>query len=159
MALQKLLIKTVRFVVLALAILCLTNSNPAIAAPAKPLSFQAPIRGGILNVNTELLPTPITVPEKITIRQAILTLPRGETGTIASISITGPSATPGENGIVFKCTNVKIKNGLDLIKACGGPAELRPGGNLVYKATGGNFFPRPNFTLGVTLLEDFASNA
>ncbi|NJM46501.1 MAG: hypothetical protein HC860_10210 [Alkalinema sp. RU_4_3] len=159
MVLQKLFVKTVRFVVLALAILCFTHSNPAIAAPTKPLTFQAPIRGGILNVNTEFFPNQPEVPAPTIIRQAILSLPRGQTGTITNITITGPSATPGEKGIVFQCSNVKIKDGLDLIKACGGPAELRPGGKLVYKATGGNFFPRPNFTLGVTLLPDFATKA
>ena len=89
---------------------------------------------------------PATVPMPIAVRKAILSLPKEETGSIDSIVITGPD---GQR--IFGCQNIKVENGTDLIKACGGPAVLQPGPNTTYQAVGSNFGPEKDLTFSVTL--------
>jgi hypothetical protein len=86
----------------------------------------------------------INVPSDIRIGKAIVSLPPGETGKIDEISIVGPA------GKIFGCRNIKIKNGTDLIIACGGPAYLKAG-STTYKAIGSNFQPKSSVKFGVEL--------
>lgn len=81
-----------------------------------------------------------------TIRSAVVTLvPENETGTINQIAITGAN---GE--VEFGCSNLRVQNGTDLIKECGGPAVLEPG-ETTYQARGSGFAPSGNATLIVDL--------
>lgn len=88
----------------------------------------------------------VTVPveNQIRIGSAVVSLPPGETGTIDEIAITGPE------GKIFGCVNIKVTNGTDLIKSCGGPANLIPG-DTRYQAKGSNFQPQPDVEFGVEL--------
>ncbi len=140
------LIKILAFA-LSFIIFCFPTS-----AMANPSTFatliiteQASIVGGKFSVDTTTEPLPSTT----VIRSAKLFLPAGETGTINKIKITGP------NGIEFGCQDIKVKNGIDLIKACGGPAVLEAGGAINYVAEGSDFGPKPNSKLRVVLSDDF----
>jgi hypothetical protein len=86
----------------------------------------------------------INVPSDIRIGKAIVSLPPGETGKIDEISIVGP------NGKIFGCKNIKIENGINLIKACGGPAYSKAG-NTTYQASGSNFQPKSSVKFGIEL--------
>ncbi|HLO85443.1 MAG TPA: hypothetical protein VK203_10630 [Nostocaceae cyanobacterium] len=85
------------------------------------------------------------VPLTTVITSAILSLPANETGIIESIVITGPD---GQRE--FGCENIKVKNGTDLIKACGGNAFLKAG-KTNYKAKGSNFQPILDTVFSVNL--------
>lgn len=85
-----------------------------------------------------------SVPSKIRVGSAVVSLPPAETGTIDEIAITGP------DGKIFGCVNVKVQNGTDLIKSCGGPAYLIPG-DTTYYAKGSNFQPQSDIKFGVEL--------
>ncbi|WP_335118922.1 hypothetical protein [Nostoc sp.] len=132
----------------ALSFLVFCFSTEAIAAPSTLATLiiteKAPITEGKFSIDTT---TPL--PEKTVIRSAKLFLPAGETGTINKIKITGP------NGLEFGCQDIKVKNGVDLIKACGGPAVLEAGGAITYVAEGSGFAPKLNTKLKVVLSDDF----
>lgn len=86
------------------------------------------------------------IPYQATIRSAMVSLqPADETGTIDAIVITGPN---GERE--FACAGLKVQNGTDLIKSCGGPAVLVTG-ETTYTAMGSGFAPNPNAILSVDL--------
>lgn len=87
------------------------------------------------------------VPEDLRIASAVVTLPAGETGLINSIAISGPD---GQRE--FGCENLKVTNGTDLIKSCGGPAYLAAG-KTTYMAQGSNFQPQGDVKFSVTLSE------
>lgn len=91
----------------------------------------------------------IPVHSDLTVRSAVVTLPASETGTLEKIIITGPT---GERE--FGCFNIKIKNGSDLIKSCGGPAVLKAG-NTTYEAKGSDFSPQADVEFAVSLRPDF----
>lgn len=118
-------------------------SPAAIAAMGMPavdnILKSVPITGGKFSVDLT-----VTIPSKARIGKAVVSLPQGETGTIDEIAITGM------DGKIFGCKNIKIQNGTDLIKACGGPAYLIPG-STVYQAKGSNFKPKADVQLGVEL--------
>ncbi|MEH1855458.1 MAG: hypothetical protein V7L11_28205 [Nostoc sp.] len=132
---------------LSFIIFCFTTE--AIAAPSTfatlIITEKAPITGGNFSINTTTTPLPATT----VIRSAKLSLAAGETGTIKKIKITGP------NGLEFGCQDIKVKNGVDLIKACGGPAVLEAGGAITYVAEGSSFAPKLNTNLTVVLSDDF----
>jgi len=109
--------------------------------PSVDRMFDVPITGGEFSVD---VPN-IEIPESLRVGSAILSLPEGETGTIEEIIITGPD---GERQ--FGCVNVKVQNGTDLIKSCGGPAYLKAG-KTTYKAKGSNFKPQGDVELSVDL--------
>lgn len=119
----------------------MADSSPIMRAMEEIISKSAPIKGGILKVDRS---TDIPSPGG-TVRKAVLSLPDGETGTIDSIVITGPGEVRE-----FGCSGLKVQNGTDLIKACGGPAVLKPG-PTTYQASGSNFGPEPDVTLSVAL--------
>jgi hypothetical protein len=72
----------------------------------------------------------------IRIEQALVSLSPDslKEGVVRSIKITGPK------GVEFGCVNLKVQDGTDLIKSCGGPALLEPGDTL-YEASGDDFGP------------------
>ena len=133
----------------ALSFLVFCFSTEAIAAPSTLATLiiteKAPITEGKFSIDTTTDP----LPDKTVIRSAKLFLPAGETGTINKIKITGP------NGLEFGCQDIKVKNGIDLIKACGGPAVLEAGGAITYVAEGSGFAPKLNTKLKVVLSDDF----
>ena len=88
---------------------------------------------------------PKDIPGDIRIGSAIISLPKGESGTIDLIKITGPNGQ-----LEYGCMNIRVANGVDLIKACGGPAYL-DAGSTIYEAIGSGFAPNPNTTLEVDL--------
>lgn len=112
------------------------------------IRFQIPIKDGGFNVDVPKAPVP---QPGLTVRSAIVSLPAGESGTIQSIIITGP-----DGAREFGCSNIKIKDGTDLIKACGGPAVLKPG-DTIYQANGKDFIPNPDVTFGISLSTNFKS--
>ena len=132
---------------LSFIIFCFTTG--AIAAPSTfatlIITEKAPITGGKFSINTTTTP----LPAKTVIRSAKISLAAGETGTINKIKITGP------NGLEFGCQDIQVKNGVDLIKACGGPAVLEAGGAITYVAEGSGFATKPNTNLTVVLSDDF----
>lgn len=132
----------------ALSFLVFYFSTSAIAAPSTLATLiiteKATITGGKLSIDTTH-PLPATT----VIRSAKLSLPAGETGTINKIKITSP------NGLEFGCQDIQVKDGVDLIKACGGPAVLEAGGAITYVAEGSGFAPKLNTNLTVVLSDDF----
>ncbi len=85
------------------------------------------------------------VPSQATVTSAVVSLPPNEAGIIKEIAITGPDGQKE-----FGCQNLKVQNGTDLIKACGGPAVLKAG-DTTYQASGSNFGPDTTSILSVTL--------
>lgn len=142
----KTLINPVKILTFALSfiIFCFSISVPN-AFAALRIAQVARITGGELSVNVNAP----SLPAKTVIRSAKLYLDDGETGTINKIQITG------SNGIEFGCQDIKVKNGINLIKACGGPAVLETGGTLSYLAKGSGFGPEPDTDLVVVLSDDF----
>ncbi|WP_334814130.1 hypothetical protein [Nostoc sp.] len=108
------------------------------------ITEEAQISAGNFSINKT-----IPLQSKTVVRSAKLFLPIGETGTINKIQITGP------NGLEFGCQDIKVKDGVDLIKACGGPGALEGGGEINYVAEGSDFEPELNTKLKVVLSDDF----
>lgn len=153
MGLRKLSIHLVEIALMALTILFLCVPGSAMADSSTLLktlqgaiSEQIEITGGGFSISP---PLETAVPQPITIRSAVVSLPEGETGTLEKIIITGPT---GERE--FGCFNIKIQNGTDLIKSCGGPAVLEAGKTL-YEAQGNHFAPDLDTTFSVSLTSDF----
>ncbi|MEH2160898.1 MAG: hypothetical protein V7K38_07585 [Nostoc sp.] len=132
---------------LSLFIFCFPTAAMAVPNTLATLIITeaATIDGGKFSINTTTNP----LPAKTVIRSAKLFLAAGETGTINKIKITGP------NGLEFGCQDIRVKDGVDLIKACGGPAVLEPGGALTYVAEGSGFAPKLKTKLKVVLSDDF----
>lgn len=129
-------------VTLALSLFVLAqNAIALVGMPSVDRMFDVPITGGEFSVN---VPN-IEVPKDLRVSSAIVSLPNGETGTIDEIIITGPN---GERE--FGCVNVKVQNGTDLIKSCGGVAYLKAG-KTTYQAKGSNFNPQNSVELGIDL--------
>ncbi|MBD2165252.1 hypothetical protein H6G04_12680 [Calothrix membranacea FACHB-236] len=132
-----------------LSFLMLFFNAPVIAdtitSPTLRIIETDQVTGGKLSVNT----TTKSLPATTVIRSAKLFLPAGETGTINKIQITGP------NGLAFGCQNIKVQDGVDLIKACGGPAVLQAGGQITYIAEGSGFAPEENTKITVVLSDEF----
>jgi hypothetical protein len=129
----------------ALALSFLMLCFPAVAMAATGSFTEAVeesimITGGSFNVN---LPGPVPMP--ITIRSAVVSLPPGETGTVNQIVITGPDGKRE-----FGCQNIKVQNGTDLIKECGGSAVLQAG-KTIYEAQGSDFGPNPDVLFSIDL--------
>jgi hypothetical protein len=133
----------------ALSLLIFCFNSAAIALPntlaTVLITENAQIIGGKLSVNT----TTPSLPATTVIRSAKLFLAKGETGIINKIKITDG------NGLAFGCQDIKVKDGIDLIKACGGPAVLEAAGPLTYVAEGSNFAPKLNTRIKVVLTDDF----
>ncbi len=144
----------VKFFAFTLALFILFSSNVAIASQIPtPFPLKIDISGGTFSVDTKEIDSPLT--DKVVVRRAILSLPSDQKGTINSIQITAPTVAKPEGGLIFGCNNIKVKDGTDLIKACGGPAELLPGGKLRYKAEGSGFDPNETVSFEVKLYDDF----
>ncbi|MEA5622077.1 hypothetical protein [Nostoc sp. UHCC 0251] len=146
----KMFINPAKILAFALSFLIFCFSTTAIAAPSTLATLiiteKAQITGGKFSIDTT---TPNPLPTTAVIRSAKLFLPIGETGTINKIKITSP------NGLQFGCQDIKVKDGVDLIKACGGPAVLKAGGAITYAAEGSGFAPELNTNLTVVLSDDF----
>lgn len=117
------------------------------AIAEETLSFSIDVKG------SQFIITPVTgtLDKKLRISSAVVSLPENETGIIDKIIITGPN---GERE--FGCVNLKVTNGTDLIKSCGGPAYLNVGNNT-YEAQGSKFEPKCNFKLGIKLTQDVST--
>jgi hypothetical protein len=161
MNLQKKTTLLVKFFAFSLSFFLFINVAPAIAGVIPtPFPLSADIKSGNFSVDTKDVPNKL--PAKAVVRRAVLILPDGEFGTIKSIKITGSktAGSPTEN--IFGCANTNVKNGTDLIKACGGPAEIPAGdpsglgGKFRYQAEGTGFGPNPNVKFEVVLFDDFA---
>lgn len=88
------------------------------------------------------------VEKELAIRSVIVCLdPPIATGKIESIIIDGPS------GREFGCFPTRVRQGTNLISACGGPAILRRG-ETTYRASGSGFTPE-QVKLTVSLSTDF----
>ncbi len=132
-------------VALSLLVFCWTSTAMA-ASNSIDLMKTIPINGTGFEYSKTI---PNDPPETITIRSVQVTLlPPTATGTLDSIVITGPE------GREFGCTGVKVKNGSDLIKACGGSAILKAGGSTTYAVKGSNFGPESKTVISVRLLSD-----
>lgn len=132
---------------LSFLVFCFPRSAMAIPSTFATLIIteEAQISEGKFSINTTTIP----LPSKTVVRSAKLFLPIDETGTINKIQITGP------NGLEFGCQDIKVKDGVDLIKACGGPAALEAGGAINYVAEGSDFGPELNTKVKVVLSDDF----
>ncbi|MDJ0531253.1 MAG: hypothetical protein QNJ70_01945 [Xenococcaceae cyanobacterium MO_207.B15] len=117
---------------------CLFLFSPVAIASTKNLNVDVK-NGGFSYENTKMIPSAARI------QAAIVSLPEGEAGTIDSIEIIGPN-----NKREFGCKNLDVVNGTDLIKSCGGFADLKEG-KTTYKASGSNFGPDANTTLGIGL--------
>jgi hypothetical protein len=140
----KKLLQWSKFLAVTLVFALFLHSQSAIAAMGmteiNSLLRNAEIKNGVFevpNITTEIA-------KDLRIGSAVLSLPEGETGTIEEIAITGP------DGIIFGCKNLKVQNGTDLIKSCGGPAYLKAG-KSIYFAKGSNFQPETNIKFSVKL--------
>lgn len=145
---------------LALSILLFFSSAPAMAKViCTNAELVATVTNGSFKVSTPLLPNPLT--GKATVRRAILVLPDGEFGTIKTIKISGKLRQSDGTLVdanVFGCNNTNVRNGTDLIKACGGPAVIPDNTTLEefqYQAEGIGFGPNPNFKFNIVLFDDF----
>lgn len=149
MNLLKMFIKPAKILAFALSLLILCFTTTAMAVPntfaTLIITEKAQITDGKFSIDTTTQP----LPAKTVIRSAKLFLAPGETGTINKIKITGP------NGVEFGCQDIKAKDGVDLIKACGGPAVLEAGGSVTYVAEGSDFAPKLNTKIKVVLSDDF----
>ena len=145
----KMFINPAKILAFALSFLIFCFTTGAMAVPntfaTLIITEKAPITGGKFSINTTTTP----LPAKTVIRSAKISLAAGETGTINKIKITGP------NGLEFGCQDIQVKNGVDLIKACGGPAVLEAGGAITYVAEGSSFSPKLNTNLTVVLSDGF----
>ncbi|MDZ8187554.1 MAG: hypothetical protein RMX96_22225 [Nostoc sp. ChiSLP02] len=132
---------------LSFVILCFTTTAMAVpnTLPTLIITEKAQIIDGKFSIDTTTQP----LPAKTVVRSAKLFLAAGETGTINKIKITGP------NGVEFGCQDIKVKDGVDLIKACGGPAVLEAGGPITYVAQGSGFAPELNTEIQVVLSDNF----
>jgi hypothetical protein len=158
---QKIYIRLVKIFTISLAVILFGVITPAFAAiiNTAPFQLKADIKNGAFVVDTnkggKTTPNPLTA--KTVVRRAILVLPDGEFGTIKSIKIDGITTT-GDNQNIFGCGPINVKNGLDLIKTCGGPAEINGNTSLAsfrYQAEGLGFGPNPNTKLEIVLFDDF----
>jgi hypothetical protein len=145
----KMFIKPAKILAFALSFLILCFTTTAMAVPntlaTLIITEKAQISGGKFSIDT----TTPALPATTVIRSAKLFLEPGETGTINNIKITGP------NGVQFGCQNIKVQNGVNLIKACGGPAVLETGSPITYVAEGSDFAPKLNTEITVVLSDDF----
>ena len=158
MSLQVIFTRLGKIFVLALSVLIFISSTPVMATVIPvPFPLTANVKNGNFTVVPRNAPNPLT--GKLVVRRAILILPDGEVGTIKSIKITGERKDDSTIQNLFGCVNVNVKNGTDLIKACGGPAELLGMDQLKdlrYQAEGTGFGPNPNVKFEVVLFDDFA---
>lgn len=120
--------------------------SPQAMAAMKGIMESVQIQGGTFSVKTDPFPIP-PLEKPLRIAQAIVSLSPDtmKRGLVKSIKITGP------NGIEFGCVNLKVEDGTDLIKSCGGPALLEAG-LTVYEANGIDFGPEQNGTFSVDLI-------
>lgn len=141
---MKKLLELSKFLVITLVFSLFWYSQSAIAAMGMPaidsILESVQIEEGKFSVDV----ADISIPTDLRVGSAVVSLPDGETGTIDEISITG------SNGKIFGCKNLKVQNGTDLIKSCGGPAYLKTG-KTTYQARGSNFQPQADVKFSVEL--------
>ncbi|MEO1427787.1 MAG: hypothetical protein AAFV71_01725 [Cyanobacteria bacterium J06633_8] len=141
MSTLKKLISSVKILAICAVLILGLFSPTAMAENHGDMLKSISIEGGSFKVNPV---KPLN--HQATIRSAVVALePANETGTIDAIVITGPDGKRE-----FGCAGLKIKNGTDLIKSCGGPAILEPGATS-YMAIGSGFAPNSNAKLSVDL--------
>jgi hypothetical protein len=156
----KILARLGKVFALALSILLFISSMPAMATVIPiPFPLTATVKNGNFSVSPKQAKNPLPA-GKLVVRRAILILPDGEFGTIKSIKITGERQDDSTVQNLFGCSNINVRNGIDLIKACGGPAELLGIDKLKdlrYQAEGTGFGPNPNIKFEVVLFDDFGT--
>jgi hypothetical protein len=144
-SLRKISVCVTRTIAFVLSVVLLLGALPALAAPIPADGLSATVgTDGKFSIN---LPATRTIPVDTTVRSAILRLPSGG-GMIESIQITDnnpPKSNP--SGLAFGCVNVRVKNKTNLIKSCGGPAQLRSGTTYSYVASGSGFKPNTKFSI------------
>ncbi|WP_156481641.1 hypothetical protein [Anabaena sp. 4-3] len=124
----------------AMADSCSPGAYPIGGSPFKTIKIQ----GGSFEVATPVA----CLTERRVIRAVTVSLkPETATGSIDTIVITGPGGKRE-----FGCVDQKVKNGTNLIKACGGTAVLEPG-DTIYSAKGSGFGSEP-----VNLQVNFSDN-
>ncbi|MGL5794987.1 MAG: hypothetical protein ACRC06_11385 [Waterburya sp.] len=136
-----------KIVALALLLLVFCFTSTAMAAgQTVDLIKKLPITGSSFEYTKTI---PNNPPHTLTIQSAKVTLsPENAIGTLDSIVITGP------DGREFGCSNIKVKNGSNLIKDCGGNAVLKAGGSTTYAVKGSGFGPESKTIISVQLLSD-----
>lgn len=87
-----------------------------------------------------------SIPHPITIEEAIVSLPEGESGTIKYIEIIGPN-----RDLEFGCGPIEVVNKMNLLESCGTESLKLEEGATTYQAAGSNFQPDPNTTLKIAL--------
>jgi len=104
---------------------------------------------GPFSVSTTIPPIPSGKPLRIGSALVSLSPDTMKEGVVKSIKITR-KAVDGDV-IEFGCVNLKVSQGTDLIKSCGGPALLASG-ETTYEAAGANFGPELNGSFSIQLL-------
>lgn len=104
---------------------------------------------GPFSVSTTIPPLPGDKPLRIGSALVSLSPDTLKEGVVKSIKIT--RKVGNDDIIEFGCVNLKVSQGTDLIKSCGGPALLAAG-ETTYEATGTNFGPEPNGTFSIQLI-------
>lgn len=112
----------------------------------KAILKEVKVKDGAFEVKVS---TPIHPPgdQPLVVRKALVSLSPEtlQQGVVNSIKITGP------DGIEFGCVNLKVKQGTDLVKSCGGPAILKKG-MTTYEANGSGFGPATSGTFSISLI-------
>lgn len=140
MRLAKILVVILSFLIISFSTPTLADTINLTDVAGKGIPESIQITKGKFSVDVKA-----KVPSQVTIRRAVVSLPSGETGKVNKIIITGPNGKRE-----FGCQGIKVKDGTDLIKACGGPAILEAG-TTSYIAEGSNFGPNPDTKLKVDL--------
>jgi hypothetical protein len=141
------------------ALLCLTLvATPVPSASAasnqfmdqvKDIMEEVPLSDGKFSVKTP----PLEIPKRLIVEQAIVSFKPDtiKQGTIDVLKITGTDGT-----VAYNCVNLKVKKDTDLIKSCGGPANLVANNTVIYEASGSGFGPEKNgeFSVDLKFVED-----
>lgn len=143
MNLSKKLLQPLKVIAVTLAFSLFFLSQNAIAQISIPpiiRMFEVNIDGGSFHVDV-----PSKIESNSRVGSAIVSLPKGESGVINKIVITGPDGSRE-----FGCSDIKVQEGTDLIKTCGGPAYLKAG-KTTYSAKGSGFSSERTVELGIDL--------
>jgi len=140
---MKLLLRSLASI-FSLSMICFSlMAMPVPAAWAEGASFMeqvqdimesVDVRNGSFSVQTD----PIEIPNRIIVENAIVSFDP-ETIKEGTVDVLKIARTDGK--VIYNCVNLKVKKGTDLIRSCGGPANLTPGNTVIYSASGSGFAP------------------
>ncbi len=126
---------------------------PVPAAWAEGASFMEQVQDimesvdvhkGTFSVQTK----PIDVTTRIIVEKATVSFDP-ETMKEGTVDVLKIAQTNGK--VLYNCVNLKVKKGTDLIRSCGGPANLTPGNTVIYSASGSGFGPETDGRFSVKL--------